>query len=98
MAVRTKEEIMQAVRAKIGDSTEDSDLGFVEDISDTLNSYEINAQNDWKKKYEDNDKAWRQKYRERFFSGGKADEPDTDPDPDPEPKKYRYEDLFKEES
>lgn len=96
MARRTKDEIMNAVRARIGDSTEDADLNFVEDISDTLDGYEADAQEDWKKKYEDNDKEWRKKYRERFFSSAPQDDPDPDPEPDPVPKRYRYEDLFKE--
>ena len=68
MARRTKDEIMSAVRARIGDSTEDADLNFIEDISDTLDGYEADAQEDWKKKYEDNDRQWREKYKARFLS------------------------------
>lgn len=96
MAIRTKEEIMAAVRAKIGDSTDDADLSLVEDISDTMDS--MSDSNNWKQKYEDNDKQWRQKYRDRFFSS--RDEPDDDePDDDEpeEPKKYTYDSLFKED-
>ena len=36
--VRSVEEIMDIVRQRIGDSTEDSDISFIEDISDTLNA------------------------------------------------------------
>ena len=32
MAVRTREEIMESIRTRIGDSTEDEDIAFLEDI------------------------------------------------------------------
>ena len=96
MAIRTREELLNAVRARIGDDTSDEAIAFVEDIQDTINNYENNANNDgtdWKKKYEDNDKEWRQKYRDRFFSGEPSD---PDPEPEDEPKRLTYEQLFKE--
>lgn len=94
MAVRTKEEILNAVRAKIGDSTADEDLALIEDVSDTLN--EMSDITDWRKKYEDNDAEWRKKYRDRFFHPD-TPEPETDLFEPEQPKTYRYDDLFKEE-
>lgn len=38
MAVKKIDEIMAAVRARIGEDTSDEALSFVEDIHDTLNS------------------------------------------------------------
>ena len=96
MAVRTREEILNMVRTRIGDDTSDEALGFVEDIQDTIADYETRANGDgtdWKKKYEDNDKEWRTKYRERFFSGTPGGEPEP---PEDKPKRMTYEELFKE--
>lgn len=96
MAVRTKQELLDAVRARLGDDTSDETIAFVEDFNDTINDYENKANNDninWKEKYEQNDKEWRTKYRERFFSGT---DPQEDDEPEDKPKKMTYEELFKE--
>ena len=95
MSIRSIEEIMSAVKARVGEDTSDETLAFVEDISDTLFSMQQNNGEDWKKKYEENDADWRAKYRDRFFNPDKIADPD--PDPDPTPKAKTYEDLFKEE-
>ena len=64
MAVKTSEEIMNYIKEKTKDDTSDETLQFVEDISDTLNDFETRTKDqvDWKQKYEDNDKQWREKY------------------------------------
>lgn len=98
MAVRTREEIMELVRNRIGDDASDEAISLVEDISDTMEDFETRVNGDgtdWKSRYEENDKAWRQKYRDRFFSGdiGKQDETD---EPDEPEKVLTYENLFKE--
>ena len=71
MAVVKKEEFMEALKNKIGDSTEDADLKLLEDFSDTYDDMfgRLNSgdSTDWKEKYEQNDKEWREKYRARFF-------------------------------
>lgn len=95
MSIRSNEEIMTMLKDIIGESTDDNTLSFIEDVSDTLNHYSETAsdQTDWKQRYEDNDKEWREKYRNRFFS-----KPENEPKPDPEPEKpMKYEDLFKVE-
>lgn len=82
MAVRTREEILAEVRARLGEQTDDETIAFLEDVSDTLSGLETKAKGDgtdWKAKYEENDAEWRKKYTERFYS--------SDPDPDPEPPK-----------
>ena len=96
MAVRTREELLNSVRARIGDDTSDEALAFIEDIQDTMSDYETRANGDgtdWKKKYEDNDKEWRTKYRERFFSGTPVVDSEV---PEEKPKKMTFEELFKE--
>ena len=80
MAVKTREEILESVRARVGEQTDDETIAFIEDITDTLNDLETKAKGDgtdWKTKYEENDAEWRKKYTERFYS--------SDPIPDPEP-------------
>ena len=97
MAIRTREEILTAIRTRLGDDTSDEALALVEDITDTITDFENKANNDgvnWEQKYKDNDAAWRKKYRDRFYSGGKGDDDDDDK---PEPKrKLTFENLFKE--
>lgn len=78
MAVIGRDEIMNRIKARIGEDTSDDAIKLVEDLSDTLNDYESRLGEDWKSKYEANDREWRQKYRDRFFMG--ADNGETTPD------------------
>lgn len=94
MAVKSKEELMTAIRAKIGEDSDDETLTLVEDISDTLDSF-AGGEN-WKTKYEENDKAWRQKYRDRFFSATETEE-DAEIDGEDDPKNLTFDELFKED-
>lgn len=98
MAVRTKDELLEIIKGRIGDDSSDETISFLEDITDTLSDYEEKATNsdteDWKTKYEENDKMWREKYRERFFSK-EVDKEDEDFSED-EVKSLSYDDLFEE--
>lgn len=67
----TADEFMNKVKAIIGDRDDDDALSFLEDCKDTITS----EPDDYKSKYEDAvkekeelDKAWRAKYKERFYS------------------------------
>lgn len=102
--VKTKEEILEAIKTKIGDSTEDADLSLLEDLSDTFDDYKdkVDKAGDWKTKYEENDKAWKQKYRDRFFNQEADDEiekhiDETTHENEP-PKKLTFDALFTQES
>lgn len=97
MAVRTREEILESIRTRVGEATDDDTISFIEDVTDTLTDLETKANGDgedWEKKYRENDESWRKKYTERFFS--KEPEPEPDPEPNPEPIKT-FADLFKED-
>lgn len=97
MAVLTREEILNAVITRIGDDASDESLSLIEDLTDTITDFENKANyegQNWKQKYEENDAAWRKKYRDRFFSGG-SDDDDDDYEP-PKNKNYSFENLFKE--
>lgn len=101
MAVRTINEILESVKTRVGDSTEDADIKFIEDVSDTLNDLKTKAsgQEDWKAKYEENDKTWREKYKERFFSTEENEKDELEDNKDIEMKDEKpktFADLFKE--
>lgn len=70
MAVLSKEDFLNLIKERTKDSTDDDTLKFIEDVTDTINSLSETDGEDWKTKYEDNDKMWRQKYKDRFFSAG----------------------------
>lgn len=96
MAVKTREEILAEVRARVGEQTDDETITFIEDITDTLSDLETKAQGDgtdWKAKYEENDAEWRRKYTERFYSSSPEDNPPP-PKPDDTPKPKTFAELF----
>lgn len=98
--VKTKDELLNILKERIGEDTSDEALAFIEDITDTITDFEKRADGDgvdWKKKYEDNDAEWRAKYKERFFSGelAKEDKMPEEPEGAEEPEKLTYDNLFK---
>ena len=98
MAIKTKDEILASIKEKFADDFSDETISFIEDVSDTLSDYETKANGDgtdWKAEAKRIDNEWREKYKARFFSGSKEDEPDIEPEFD-EPKQLKFEDLFKE--
>ena len=97
---RTREEIITRFKEIVGDdNTSDEVLSFVEDIADTVveDDYE-RKYNELRVQYDENDAAWRKKYRDRFEQPieREAEDPDSR-DPSPEAKTYTYEELFKED-
>ena len=95
MAQKTKDELLASIKTLVGDNTTDEALALLDDVSDTYDGLSAQSGEDWKKKYHENDRAWRQKYRDRFFNGDK-DEIDDEIEEENEREKYRYENLFKE--
>lgn len=96
MAVKTKEEILKRIRGRFGEEPTDDDIAMLEDITDTFTDFEEKTSDatKWKNKYEENDKAWKKKYSDRFFSkdDGNGD-PGEPEDPDDKPMKT-FDDLF----
>lgn len=91
MAVKTRDEILEIVKNRIGDSTEDSDIEFLEDVTDTFDDLENKAKGDgidWKIKYEENDKMWKEKYRNRFFSSNDENEEEHEEEENNKPKTF----------
>lgn len=99
MAVLSFDELITKIKAKIGEDTSDESIELLEDVTDTFNAN--NDGENWKTKYEENDKEWRKKYIERFSGSGDnhddGDDGDDGDDSDNEEEKTTFEELFKEE-
>ena len=94
MAKLSKDELIEKVKKYVGDRTDDETIEIIEDISDSIDSSDAD---EWKQKYEENDKMWRDKYISRFLEK-REDEPDTPTEHEEEEKEYNsFEDLFEEE-
>ena len=97
MAVVNKDTIMERLRENFNDNDSDDVLGLLEDVTDTLNDYQsrLEENGNWKERYEQNDREWRQKYKDRFFNNDP--EPDLEPEPDKDPEQATpttFEELF----
>lgn len=100
MAIRSREDIVASMRTIIGERDDDEALGFIEDLTDTLDDYDVRVSDstDWKEKFESNDKEWREKYRERFFEGKSSEKDDVDEVEETDTNTVKsFDDLFKVE-
>lgn len=104
--VRTKDELINALKGFIGEDDSDNAISLLEDVSDTFSDFEtkVSDPEDWKKKYEENDKAWRKKYTDRFSTP--VDKPADEVEPNETgttenneavEKELTFEELFKTE-
>lgn len=94
MARLTRDELIEKVRKYVGDRTDDETIEIIEDISDSIDSSD---DDEWRQKFEENDKMWRDKYISRFLEK-KEDDLDTPTEHEEEEKEYNsFEDLFEEE-
>lgn len=100
---------MENFKKIIGDSTSDDVVQMLEDITDTYKDFDArtnqSGEEDWKAKFEENDKMWREKYTKAFFSGAPTPDagvsigPPKAPEPDPEEVRaetIEIDDLFVE--
>lgn len=96
MAIKSKDELMASIRAVIGEDTTDESISLLEDVSDTFDGLENENKDktDWKMKYEELDKSWRQKYRDRFMGGNDKDDDSFDDYEEEKPRPRTYADLF----
>lgn len=94
MAKLSKDELIEKVKKYVGDRTDDETIEIIEDITDSINTSDAD---EWKRKYEENDKMWRDKYVSRFFDK-KEEDLETPTEHEEEEKEYNsYEDLFEKE-
>lgn len=98
MPVLTKTALFDKLHTFIGDDTSEDAISFMEDVTDTFNDLETRSNGDgedWKKRYEDNDAAWKAKYRHRFFnSDGGNYEPVVEDKPAITPENITIDNLF----
>lgn len=102
MAVVTRDNLMERIHSVIGKDTSDESLSLIEDFTDTFTDLETRIGEDWKSKYDELDKAWREKYKARFFQ--KPDDKETpedvkednEEDLKNESKEKSFDDLFTE--
>ena len=98
--VLNKEEFLATLKNKVGEDTSDDAIKFLEDMSDTYDDLvkRTGDSDEWKKKFEENDKSWRDKYTKRFFEKtdpANTPKPDTLEDGDGD-NAIKIEDLFKD--
>ena len=101
MSVLNKEDFFSKIKARIGDDSSDDALSFIEDMTDTFNDLEsrTNDSENWKQKYDDLDKTWREKYRARFFDAGTTPDDVKDDQKDDvldDAEEKDFDDLFTE--
>ena len=94
MSKLSKDELIEKVKKYVGDRTDDETIEIIEDISDSIDSSDAD---EWRQKFEKNDKMWRDKYISRFLEKNE-DELDTPTEHEEEEKEYNsFDDLFEEE-
>lgn len=112
MAKLNREQFLEAIKARIGDDTSDLAMQFVEDMTDTFDSFATNENSQRISELEQQladaiserdtvERDWRQRYRDRFFAGIEEDKlPPVVKDPKPaEPDRattIQVNDLFTE--
>lgn len=82
MAILTKEQYLERIKALVGEDTSDDSIALVADLTDTYNSLEKNSTGaEWEAKYNAEHEAHeklRGDYMARFFAGNPQEpEPDT---------------------
>lgn len=76
-------------------SGSDDDISKIEYFSDFYDSASNKENSEYtKEKFEQLDNEWRERYRNRFFGGGKISEEEKEIELDDAKPKRKYEDLF----
>lgn len=97
MSILNRDEYFSRINEIVGTNTDEASIKFVEDMSDTFNDLENKANSDgsdWERKYHELDESWKQKYKQRFFSGSSSIIDDTTQQ---EKEKTEFSDLFEED-
>lgn len=87
----SKEELIEKVRAYVGDRTDDETISLIEDISDSME--DADDDENWKEKYEDLDNQWREKYIARFSEPSETKEDELEVETT---ETNSFDDLFEE--
>ena len=95
MAIKTKEDIILAIKNMFPNENTDEVIALIEDVADTFDNINENNSENWKEKYEQNDAEWRKKYTDRFFNSGNENNFEKNENEE-EGKPLSYDSLFKE--
>lgn len=87
MAKVTFADLQEQINAIVGDRQDDDALQLLENVADTLN-----ADEDWRAKYETVDAEWRKRYRDRF--NGIPEEKEEPEENEGTEEKITFDDLF----
>lgn len=102
MSILSREQLFEKVKDKFKDDDNDDTLELIADITDTFNNFQSETEKieELKTELKNNDKKWREKYKNRFFSTKDNDEKEGAEDEDDEgtieTKRLSYENLFTE--
>nr|DAH71824.1 MAG TPA: hypothetical protein [Caudoviricetes sp.] len=96
MSVVTREDLFNRIKTRIGDDTSDEAIALIEDFSDTFDSMSNVDNEDWRIKYEENDRQWRERYISRFENPIEDSSTETThiPEEETEEKEVTIDDLF----
>lgn len=95
--VLTRDEFFEAINKRVGINTDDESLKFIEDMTDTYNSLDVDGSiEEWEKKYNDLDAEWRERYRRRFFEGKEDIVDENREDVKDESEPTTFDELFEE--
>lgn len=71
--ILSRDEFFNRISEFVGERSDDSAISFIEDMSETFDDMEKRiadgGEADYKRQLEENDRAWRERYKERFFNG-----------------------------
>lgn len=76
-----RDQVLDLLKNHFADDDSDQVLQLMDGVADIFDKQKKDN-NDWKQKYEDLDKSWRKKYKDRFFSKQEEDDQDKEDDYD----------------
>lgn len=96
MAVLSREDLMKRLNEALG---EDADVSIMEDVADTYDAIADHSDADeWERRYNENEAAWRKRYRDRFEcvtpDSGALNNTDDTEDEEEEIKVKTFDELF----
>lgn len=97
MAILKREEYFNRLQDYVGDDSSDKAISLIEDMTDTYNALIDTDKDkvDWESKYKENDKAWRDRYARRFFTGASnMPEQEEEPEEKVTPENIGFDNIF----
>lgn len=101
MAKLTRDEYFESLRTIFGDRSDPESIKILEDMTDTYNELEKGNKGDgidWEQRFKENDRAWAERYRNRFMNGDGGNGPGKSENRSNggyKPEDVDFDDLFK---